>query len=439
MRTLMVLLLSLFLPCTLMAQTVQVEVDEEAIVRGVERALHQLDRVLAKVDLSVDVNVRLKEPNPIAFDGPQKAKTFTKSFVAGTDDKIVLANQYGSLQIRTWDKKEVKAEVSIRAYASSEEEAQKLLDGVSIDAGKQGDQIVFKTRMDQPGGNWGSGSRNGKRWRREIKVDYIVYMPLTNDLSLSQNYGNVSMQDLNGTLYAKVQYGNFSAVNLRNANNYISVQYGKTDLQQVNKAVIKHQYGSGLTIGTVGSVDLDAQYAPVRINTVKDRALIKQQYGSGLTIGSTAQLDLDIQYASATVNTISGIARIKQQYSSLNLGTVGQLDLDAQYTSATIGNLKGNATIDMEYNKLAIGTVGSQCKSLNIDGDYLNINIGFVSGYNADLEVNTNYASFRYGDDMTVRLIGDKNSSSKVYKGKIGNGGPGLVKVKSNYGAVLFH
>ena len=439
MRILVLLLLNFSISFTLVAQTVQVDVDEEAIARGVERGLLQLDQLLAKVDEKLDINIKLKRSDQINFDGPQKNKSFIKSFAAGADDKIVLANQYGSLKIHTWDKKEVKTEVSISAFAGSEEEAQKLLDEVNIDAGKQGDQIVFKTRMSQPGGNWGSGSRNGKRWRREIRVDYVVYMPASNDLSLSQNYGNVTMDDLTGTLYAKVQYGNFSAVNLRNSNNYISVQYGKTELQQVNKAVIKHQYGSGLSIGTVGSIDLDAQYAKVTINTVKDKALIKQQYGSGLSIGSTSDLDLDIQYANANVNTISGTAKIRQQYSSLTLGTVGQLALNAQYTSATIGSLKGNATIDMEYNKLTIGSVGAQCKSLNIDGDYLNINVGFSSGYSADVEVNTSYAAFRYGEEVTARLLGEKNSSNKIYRGKIGNGGPGLVKVKSDYGAVLFH
>ncbi|PIH00636.1 hypothetical protein CS542_03835 [Pedobacter sp. IW39] len=35
------------------------------------------------------------------------------------------------------------------------------------------------------------------------------------------------------------------------------------------KAVVKQQYGSGLTIGAAGTLDLNAQYVTVRINTIR--------------------------------------------------------------------------------------------------------------------------------------------------------------------------
>jgi hypothetical protein len=184
-------------------------------------------------------------------DDPMRSKTFTKTFAAGNTDKIVLGNTYGSIVIKIWDRKEVKADIDIKAYSNDEAGTQKLLDGVTIEAGKSGDQIVFKTKLEEQG-NWGRGSRLGRKWRREVKIDYVVYMPASNALTMSQNYGNIAMADLSGPLYAKVQYGNFAAQNLSNSNNYISVQYGNTNIQNVTKAVVKQQYGSGLTIGTAG-------------------------------------------------------------------------------------------------------------------------------------------------------------------------------------------
>lgn len=433
MRTLILLILGILFCRSSFAQKVVVEIDEQAIERQIQMGIGRLEEALAKVNLNLDVSLNTLTTSQIMLDGPQKSKTFSQSYPVGNADKIVLSNQYGNMQIKTWDKKELKVDAHIRASGSSEADAQKLLDGVNIEAGKQGDQIVVKTKMNQVNLNF-----SRKRGRIEVKVDYIVYMPAANSLTLSQNYGNVSMDELSGPLYAKVQYGNFSALNLKSNNNYISVQYGKTDIQQINKAVIKHQYGSGLTIGTAGSIDLDAQYAAVKINTVRDRALIKQQYGSGLTIGSTGQLDLDIQYASATINTVKGNAKVNQQYSTLNLGAVTNLDLQAQYTSANIGTLRGNANISMQYNKLVIDAVTSQCKSLIVDGGYLNIDLGFDSGVNADFNVDTRYAGFRYGEQISAKLLGDRNSNSKSYTGTIGRGGDAKVKVQSDYGAVTF-
>lgn len=371
-------------------------------------------------------------------DANMRSKTFSKGFAVDQSDKIVLSNLYGSIQIKVWDRKEIQVDVDIKAYGNTDQDAQKLLDEVSIEASKSGDQVSYRTRMDQEQRNWGSGSRNGKKWRREVRINYIVSMPAANSLTLSQNYGSVTMGDLSGALYAKVQYGNFNAQNLSNTNNYVSVQYGNCNIQSLNGAVIKQQYGSAVTIGTVNTLDLNAQYAGVKITTIKGNANIKQQYGSGVTIGSVDNLNLNAQYANINVSTIKGNANIDQQYNNLSIGSVGKLNLKSQYTSVTVGALNGDGNFDMEYNKLSIAEISNACKALNVDGQYVGISLGFSNNYNADLDVHTNYASFKYADRVTARLLNDTKdySSSKDYSGKIGNGSGATVKIKSDYGSV---
>ena len=371
-------------------------------------------------------------------DANMRSKTFSKSFGVDQSDKISLSNQYGSIQIKVWDRREIQVDVDIKSYSNSDQDAQKLLDEVSIEASKSGDQISFKTKMDRENGNWGSGSRNGKKWRREVRINYVVNMPAANALTLSQNYGSVTMGDLSGALYAKVQYGNFNAQNLSNTNNYVSVQYGNCNIQSLNGAVIKQQYGSAVTIGTVNTLDLNAQYAGVKITTIKGNANIKQQYGSGVTIGSVDNLNLNAQYANINVSTIKGNANIDQQYNNLSIGSVGKLNLKSQYTSVTVGALNGDGNFDMEYNKLSIAEISNACKTLNVDGQYVGISLGFSNNYNADLDVHTNYASFKFADRVTARLLNDTKdySSTKDYSGKIGNGSGATVKIKSDYGSV---
>jgi len=392
--------------------------------------------------VAVNVPKVNQEPGAIANsvqdgndDDPMRTKTFSKSFPADNSDKIVLSNQYGSMQIKIWDKKEVKVDVDIKAYGNNDTEAQKLLDGVTIEAGKSGDQIAFKTKMEQSG-NWGRGSNGKKKWRREVRISYVVYMPASNSLTMSQNYGDINMGDLSGPLYVKVQYGGFTAGNLSNTNNYISVQYGSTNIQSVNKAVVKHQYGSGLTITTAGTLDVDAQYTAVNLNTIKGNAVIKQQYGGGLTVGSVENIDLDAQYTNVKLGTVKGNAKVHQQYNSLSIATVGKLDLDCQYANTSIGSLRGDGKFNMQYNKLSIDEVGTGCKNLNVDAAYVNISIGFNSGYNGDIDVRTSYASFKYDGDIMAKQIGDDDSNSKSYTGKIGKGGGAIVKIKSDYGGV---
>jgi len=409
------------------AQSVDVKVDSSPTVTvDVSNNIALLHRGEKSIEITIDQ------------DEPVRSKTITKTFAVDRSDKLMLSNQYGSIQIKTWDRNEIKADIDVKAFSSNEGDAQELLDQVTIESGKSGDQVFFRTKLNQ-NRNMGSGSRNGRRWRREVRVNYIVYMPAANAVNLSQTYGNITMPSISGAVYAKVQYGNFTAESLNNTNNYISVEYGNSTIQRLNSAVVKQQYGSGLTIGSVGTLDLDAQYSAVNLTTIRGNATIKQQYGSGLTIGSVENLDLDVQYASVNINTIRGNAQIEQQYNSLAIGSVGKLSLDAQYTSATIGTLRGDGNFDMQYNKLSIGEVTTGCKALSVNAAYVGINIGFNDNYNAEIDVHTNYAGFKFADGVAAKITGTgRDSSSKDYTGKIGNGGTSRVRINSDYGSVTF-
>lgn len=374
-------------------------------------------------------------------DDPLKSKSFTKSFPLSSADKVNISNQYGTILIKTWDKREIKVDIDIKAYSNNDSEAQKLLDDVSIDASKRGDVVAFKTQISDGERSWGSWIRNGKKTRREVKVNYTVYMPSGNALTLAQEYGNIDMGDQNGPFSVKLAYGNFTAGNLSSTNNYISVAYGKTNVAEVNKATVKHQYGSGLNIGTATDLSLDAQYVQVNITTIKGDAVIKQQYGSGLTIGSVGTLNLDAQYTKVKIQNIrKGTALIKQQYGNLDIGSAAGLNLKAQYTGVSIGTLSGDALLNMEYDKLNILKVNEGVRSLNIHGQYAGITLGFSDKYDGELEIRTSYASFKYGEGVTARSVGDNDDSSsdKNYVGKVGRGGSSRIKIRSEYGNVVF-
>lgn len=371
-------------------------------------------------------------------DDPMKAKSFSKSFSVDRGDKVNLSNQYGGMTIKTWDKNEVKVDVDIKAYANTEADAQRLLDNTSINASKSGDLVSFKTSIGD--GNWGSGSRNGKKWRKEVKVYYTVYMPSANALTASQEYGNINMDSFSGPTSIKVQYGNLTAGDLSNSNNYVSIQYGKCTLQDVNQARIRHQYGGGLVIASVGTLDLDAQYTSANITTIKNSAIIKHQYGGGLTIGSAGSLNLDLQYTSVNIGTVKGTATIKHQYGSgITIGTAGgAVDLDVQYAGVKIANLNGNLSTKIQYGSVNASNIDPAAKNINVNAQYSNVALGFDPGYSADFDVTVSYAGFKYGSNVTARKTSDDDDLTKRYSGQIGKGGNSKVTVRSSYNSVTF-
>ncbi|WP_113660835.1 hypothetical protein [Pedobacter nanyangensis] len=377
------------------------------------------------------------------YDDPQRTKSFSKSYSIGRGDKVNVANIYGNIIVKTWEKNEVKVDADIRAFANSEDEAQKLIDNVTISSSKNGDEAMFKTQMEDRNGNWGNGNRNGKRWRREVKIFMTVYLPSNVALSATQQYGNLEIPDFSGPTALKVQYGKLITGDLSNVNNFISAQYTSVDLKDVNKATIKQQYGSGLTIASIGDLNLTAQYATVRIGDIKRNASIRQQYGSGLSIESVGNLDLDAQYASVKIGTVRGEAGIRVQYGSgLSIEQVGNLSLTSQYTAVRVGRLTGIFTAKSQYGgKLNIEKIEASSKTINVDAEYITVTLGFAPNFGGNLNVDTHYASFKYGENVNAKRVGvDEeergSSSTKEYAGTIGRGGPSNVKATVRYNSI---
>ncbi len=69
-------------------------------------------------------------------DKVEKKKSYSKSYPLSAGEKISLNNRFGEVKIATWDKMEVKVEVTITARAASDEKAQSILDGIHIEDGK---------------------------------------------------------------------------------------------------------------------------------------------------------------------------------------------------------------------------------------------------------------------------------------------------------------
>ena len=296
-------------------------------------------------------------------------KTFSKTFSAAASDKISVNNQFGSITIKTWDRKEVKADVTISAYSNNAGEQQKLLDDTHIEAEKSGDQISFKTQMNtNRNGNWGNGTRNGKKWRREVRVNYTLYVPSSNPLNLSQQYGNVELGSHAGPVNAKVQYGNFNAQKLSSANNNLNVQYGKMTVQDLNNGNLKQQYGGGITLGSARDINVSAQYSNVTIDRLTGEGILSVQYNK-LRIGEVAEsskvLTINAQYGGVDVGFSDGYKGrmdVRTSYGGFKFGAgvsakvegddEGRVSFSKSYTGSINGGGSGQVSVKSAYGSV---------------------------------------------------------------------------------------
>lgn len=313
---------------------------------------------------------------PQNYKGIEKGKTYSKSYSVTANDALAVSNQYGKVTVQTWDKKEVKVDVDIKAYDGSDEDAQKLLDGVRIEDSHNGGVVSFKTVIDRPkSSNWWTRTVNGKTERRGVQVNYTVYMPAKITLDVTNMYGSVVLPDLNGLLKAKVSYGSLKGGKLTNPGNQIKASYSGVTIESIGSGNVAVEYGRA-DIGTADNINLNLSYSSNgRIGKLINGGDLKLAYSGGFKIEQLAP-----QFKTMTV-----ISTYSPKF-TINAGT-SNFDFDVSVNYASF-DYKGNEKVNITTTSPSDPARGW--------------------------------------------------SSTRVYKGQFGKSSDSKVTIKANYGSVQF-
>lgn len=176
----------------------------------------------------------------LAADGPEveKKKTYSKSYAVSGNEKVNINNQFGEVKITTWNKNEVKVDVTVTVKASSDEKAQALLDNITVDDSKTGEGVSFKTTIGKQDGK--GERRNGKGESQSMEINYEVNMPAASPLNLENQFGKSYVPDMSGPIEITQKFGDLTAGNLPNIKD-LHVEFGSATIESIGncKVVIK--------------------------------------------------------------------------------------------------------------------------------------------------------------------------------------------------------
>jgi len=215
-----------------------------------------------------------------AGDTKLKTKTYSKSYAADDNDKLLIDNRFGKVTVNTWNKKEFKVDVEIKAYANDDAETQKLLDQVNIKDSKENSVVSFTTIIGNSGSKnsiWGNWSNHGK-----TIINYTVYMPAKSALTVTNRYGNTVLPDLYVKITINNSYGSLKAKSLTNTGNVINVKYGSADIENLIGSDLDVTYGS-LNLQSADKLNANVSYGSAKIGKVNTSGTINVKYG-GLQI-----------------------------------------------------------------------------------------------------------------------------------------------------------
>lgn len=212
-----------------------------------------------------------------AGDTKFKTKTYSKSYAVDGNDKLLIDNRFGKVTVNTWNKSEFKVDVEIKAFANNDDEAQKALDQVNIKDSKENSVVSFTTVIGNNGSKnslWGNWTNHGK-----TVINYTVYMPAKNALTITNRYGNTILPDLDGKITINNSYGSLKAKSLTNADNVINVRYGSADIENLIGSDLDVTYGS-LNLQSADKLNANVSYGSAKIGKVNNAGTINVKYGA---------------------------------------------------------------------------------------------------------------------------------------------------------------
>lgn len=334
------------------------------ITATVNDAVHSVTLSVSDYDNDGSTGIWISSPQ-------ERVKNYSKSYSVNSNDKLALDNKYGRVNINTWNKNEIKVDVQIKASASDDETARKLIEAISVSDSKDGNTVSFRT-------NFGNGNSsiwnlfNNMNDRHRAEVNYTVYMPSTMSLDLRNRYGSTSLPDLSGRVTINNAYGSLVARALTNSSNEFNFHYCEVNIEEVKGCDLNLSYGS-LKLGTVGRLEANVNYAPIDIEKLNNSGTINAKYGGGVKIGEISKtlknLDIDTKYSSVNIGLKGDESfdfDVTVKYGSFNfddnrLKITGKSPDDSRGYHPT-KNYKGYAGNSNSNNRISINTTYQSVK-----------------------------------------------------------------------------
>lgn len=278
----------------------------------------------------------------------KKSKTINRQYGVSNNDKLSIDNSFGKVEVHTWDKYEVKVDVSIAVSASTNDLAQKIFDGISIDDKQSGKDISFTTKIN--------GANNSKGEKSTMRVDYSVYMPASNPLKIDNEFGPTIIPDYKGEVDLVSKFGSLTTGDLSDVEK-IQVEFGKAHFGRINGGNLVIKYSKAEFSQLAGAIRMDLEFCSV----------IKVSLEENLT-----RMDLKASYSTVNLKPAAALGAtytILTSFGSLKNRTAIKFDgddedddkgpkFDHKYTGRS-GNGNVPIKVNSSFSNVIVGEPGA--------------------------------------------------------------------------------
>ncbi len=328
-----------------------------------------------------------------------KNKTISKVFNVTKEATLKVSNKYGNIDIVTWNENKIEVLVKITTNGDDEDKVKKRLEEITVEFDANATYVSAKTIIEKSSASWNLWGKNNNV---NMEINYQIKMPMTNNVDLTNDYGGINLNKLEGKAKINCDYGKLNIGELLNSSNNINIDYTNNS-----------------TISYMKNGSINADYSTLRIEKAEN-------------------IDLNADYSHIA---FGGVNRLNYScdYGSLKIENAGDLNGTSDYMNLTIDTLLDSGIFNLDYGSLKILELDQRLKKLSIQSSYTQIKLGLQPNTSFDITAALSYSGFKHGDGFTFNKEIEK-SSSKYYEGYYNSPNSGTqISIKSSYGSISFN
>ncbi len=328
-----------------------------------------------------------------------KEKKIKKEYNVNSDAMLRISNSYGNVDVTSWNENRVVIEVTVKTNGNNEDKVAEKLDDIDVEFDANGGLVYARTKIGKEKSSWWNSWNDNNNVNMEI--NYAIKVPVTNSVDLSNDYGGIFLNRIEGQAKISCDYGRLELGELMAENNYLSFDYTNNS-----------------TIGYMKSGKINADY-------------------SSFTLEKSEYVELNADYTKSTFEDINSL-NYACDYGNLTAENLGKITGRGDYLSVRLGQIMGDVNLNADYGSIKIDKLTSEAGDVVIQSDYAGITIGYAQDYNFTFNIKLEYAGLS-GDDDFEMIKKRIESSDKYYEGYYGNSSSqNNININSEYGGVTF-
>ena len=333
-----------------------------------------------------------------------ETKQINKRFKVTPETRIEITNKYGRTKINTWDKDSIVFDIKIKVEEKKLSKLEKAIEDVDFDFINSQHFVIVRTKVGENRSGIEKEIANFKesvfQSDGKIEIDYVVWMPKTNQLKVENKFGDVYIDDYLGEIEINLSNGNLKS----------------------------HDFS--------GKTTLKLSFADATINQMKDGRL-ECNY-SDIYIKKANNLQVTSKSSEFEIIEINEL-NTDSRRDKFRIQLIEMLDARGSFTNYRISELNNKLNLKTEYGDLDIQKAATDFKSIYIESKSTDINLYFneKSSFDFDIthtksqtnfckKINVKKEEILEEKEKKIQLTGNFGNSSKTTKLFINASGGGI-------------